>query len=581
MEDNEQTPQRPASGPTGVDLENLLEERARLEELINRKFTRVITVMFTDFKGSTALAETEGDMATRLLIKKHHDILFPIIQENRGTLVKTMGDGTMSWFEKAQDAVRTGVAFQGSLKEFNKTRPGKIPIVVRVGLNTGSGIVEPTDIFGDVVNVAARFESIASPREIYISESTFHALDDRDEFRCRFIKTTELKGKTGLHKVFKVYWNPDETMEAPAQPATERSGGAGEVVDPFAAPAQPPASASPRPGGPPSGRTGAGSGMPSMLRNPYMMRTTAQPRKPLGGGGQLEREAVGRAAREIRSLVVREGDAHKLLGEGFRVLDDIVVEPGGLLVVENAQLFFAENAGIVSSGTFRAKSSLFTAIDPVSGWRNVSLAPRDDRVNLVENCTFRFGKGRAHGNMPAAVDPGAHRLNHTSLYGGGLLVLGGSEKSQSVRDCVFHRCSAHEGGGILLLGTSAAVTGGTFENCSAKVSGGGVFCIGASPIVRRSNFIGCSADKGGGGAGCRSSNATFDGCLFEKCVTRHIHGGGLHIEESSPSVTECRFLRCSAGRLGGGIYADEGSAPRISKTTFTDCLPGNSNIPLG
>jgi class 3 adenylate cyclase len=579
MGDDDKDPQRPASEVPGGDLENLLEERARLEELIHKKFTRVITVMFTDFKGSTALAESEGDMATRLLIKKHHDILFPIIQKNRGTLVKTMGDGTMSWFEKAQDAVRTGVAFQSSLKEFNRARTGKIPIVVRVGLNTGSGIVEATDIFGDVVNVASRFESIAAPSEIYISESSFLALEDRDEFRCRFIKTTELKGKTGLYKVFKVYWNPDEPMEAPVQPATEPSGGTGKAAE-TGAPGPSPAASPQRPGAPPYGRPGAGSGIPSMLRVPFMMRSTSHPKKPLGGGGgQQEREASARAARELRSLVVREGDAHKLLGEGFRVLDDIVVEPGGLLVVENAQLFFAEDAGILSSGTFRAKSSLFTAIDPVSGWRNVTLAPGDDRVNLVENCTFRFGKGRAPGSMPAPSDPGHQPLIDTYLYGGGLLVRGGTEKSQSVRDCVFHRCSAHEGGGIFLLGTTAAVIGCTFENCSAGVSGGGVFCIGASPTVRRGNFIGCSADKGGGGAGCRSSNATFDGCTFEKCRTSHIHGGGLDIAGSSPSVTECRFLRCSAGRVGGGIYADEGSAPRIVKTTFTDCVPGGSNIP--
>jgi hypothetical protein len=538
--------------------------------------------MFTDFKGSTALAESEGDMATRLLIKKHHDILFPIIQENRGTLVKTMGDGTMSWFEKAQDAVRTGAAFQASLKEFNKQRAGKIPIVVRVGLNTGSGIVEATDIFGDVVNVAARFESIAAPREIYISESTFQALDNRDEFRCRFIKTTELKGKSGLHKVFKVYWDPDESMEAPLQPATEPTGGAGKPADAAAAPAQPPAAAPQRPGAPSYGRPGGGSGMPSMLRNPFMMQPTAQAKKPLGGGGMhQEREAIGRAAREIRSLVVRRGDTHKLFGEGYKVLDDIVVEPGGLLVVENAQLFFAENAGVISLGTFRAKGSQFTAIDPVSGWRNIALDPRDDRVNPIENCTFRFGKGRTLGSMPAPADPGHLRLNDTYLYGGGLLVRGAAEKLLSVSGCIFQRCSAQEGGGISLLGTTAAVTGCTFENCSAGVSGGGVFCIAGSPAIRKCTFIGCSADKGGGGAGCQTSNATFDGCTFEKCHTRHIHGGGLHIAESSPTVTGCRFLRCSAGKLGGGIYADEGSAPRIVQTTFTDCVPGDSNIPSG
>ena len=570
MDDNDAKLEQPAPEPTGVDLENLLEERARLEELIKKKFTRVITVMFTDFKGSTAIAESEGDMAARLLIKKHHDILFPIIQENMGTLVKTMGDGTMSWFEKAQNAVRAAAAFQNRLKEFNGTRVGKIPIVVRVGLNTGSGIVESTDIFGDVVNVAARFESIAAPGEVCLSEATFRALDDREEFRCRFIRTTELKGKSGLHKVFKVFWDSEEPMEAPAQPATELSAVPGTAADAGTAPGRPTAASPPR------------TGMPSMLRAPFMMRPAGPVKRPLERpGGTQDREAIGRA-REIRSLVVRGGDTHRLFGEGYRVLDDIVVEPGGLLVVENAQLFFAENAGIVSSGTFRAKGSLFSAIDLASGWRNVALDPRDDRVNPIENCTFRFGRGRSPGNMPAPAGAGGgHRLNDTYLYGGGLFLRGGAGKAQSVRDCVFHRCSAHEGGGILLLETTAAVTGCTLESCSAGVSGGGVFCIGGSPTLRKCNFIGCSADKGGGGAGCRSSGAAFDGCTFENCRTRHIHGGGLQIEESSPTVSECRFLRCAAGRLGGGVYADERSAPRLVQTTFTNCVPGDSNIPAG
>ena len=214
----------PAEG--SIDLEKLLEERGRLEALIKQKYTRVVTVMFTDIKGSTAMAENEGDVATRYLIKKHNDILIPLISENRGVLVKTMGDGTLSYFAQAQDAVRAAVRIQLSIEQFNQRRESHVALRVRIGLNTGTGIVEQNDIYGDAVNVASRFETLASPGEIYFSESTYNALENRDEFFCRYIKTSPLKEKKGLHKVFKAFWDEEEIAAYRAAPA----GGGGEGV---------------------------------------------------------------------------------------------------------------------------------------------------------------------------------------------------------------------------------------------------------------------------------------------------------------------------------------------------------------
>ncbi len=87
--DNTQPPEKDqeAEAPPQDDLEKILEERARLESSINDKFTRTITVVFTDLKGSTAIAENEGDLVSRMLIKYQNDILLPAIQENKGTFV--------------------------------------------------------------------------------------------------------------------------------------------------------------------------------------------------------------------------------------------------------------------------------------------------------------------------------------------------------------------------------------------------------------------------------------------------------------------------------------------------------------
>ena len=191
----------------------MLEERARLESLLQKKFTKIITVMFTDLKGSTSLAEEEGDLAMRLLIKHHNEIVFKIVEECKGTLVKTMGDGTMSYFVEAQDALRAAVEIQQSIEKLNAKEESQVPIQIRIGLHTGSGIVEKNDIFGDVVNVSSRFEGLANPGEIYFSEETFNSLKDKKEIYCRFIKTSKLKGKREPYKIFKAFWKEEEVEE--------------------------------------------------------------------------------------------------------------------------------------------------------------------------------------------------------------------------------------------------------------------------------------------------------------------------------------------------------------------------------
>jgi class 3 adenylate cyclase len=228
METNGKDIRKEKSASMSADLERLLEERARLDDIIQNKFTRTITIMFTDMKGSSSIAEEEGDMVSRFLIKKHNDIVFPVINDKKGVLVKTMGDGTLSYFDSARDAVAAAVQMQININQFNHSRPTKTAIQIRIGLNTGSSIVEKNDIFGDVVNVASRFQTLALPGEIYISESTFNALEDKNEFYSRFVKETNLKGVRGIYKVFKIFWDREDIERDKALMASP-IGGPGAV----------------------------------------------------------------------------------------------------------------------------------------------------------------------------------------------------------------------------------------------------------------------------------------------------------------------------------------------------------------
>jgi serine/threonine protein kinase len=192
------------------DIERILEEKAKLESSINEKFTKVITVMFTDLKGSTTIAENEGDLVSRMLIKHQNDIVMPAIRENKGIYVKGIGDGTLSYFEHALDALRAAVRIQAGMDELNMSKKFKTPVLMRIGMHTGKCVVEAKDIFGDVVNTASRFESSADPGMILISEDTYNALSDKSEIYCRFIKQVSLKGKKDMFNAYKAFWNPKE-----------------------------------------------------------------------------------------------------------------------------------------------------------------------------------------------------------------------------------------------------------------------------------------------------------------------------------------------------------------------------------
>jgi class 3 adenylate cyclase len=213
------------SEPDSANIEDYLRQREAMESAFDEKFTKTLTVVFTDLKGSTAIAEKHGDLVSRQLIQHHNEIVFPAVSEHHGTLVKSIGDGTLSHFDNALDAVRAAVRIQLGMDALNRSGKFSMPVLMRIGMHTGKCIVEQNDIFGDVVNTASRFESSANPGDIFLSEDTYNALSDKAEIYCRFERKVTLKGKTEPYNAYKAFWNPEEIeidrqggMKAPVEP---------------------------------------------------------------------------------------------------------------------------------------------------------------------------------------------------------------------------------------------------------------------------------------------------------------------------------------------------------------------------
>ena len=200
------------------DIGKLLERREQLERAMKEKFQRVLTVMFTDLKGSTAIAEASGDIVVRGMLKVYHDLCAESVKANGGTVVKTIGDGTLSHFTDALAACRAAAAIQKGMEQVNLAKKYKSLLLARIGLHTGECLLEKNDIFGDVVNTASRFESSAHPGEILISEDTYNALSDKTEFYARFDREVALKGKSLPFKAYIVFWDPKEIEIDRARP---------------------------------------------------------------------------------------------------------------------------------------------------------------------------------------------------------------------------------------------------------------------------------------------------------------------------------------------------------------------------
>jgi TolB-like protein/class 3 adenylate cyclase len=132
---------------------------------------RLAAILAADVAGYSRLMHDDEEATHAKLTTLIAETVTPAIREHGGRIVKNTGDGVLAEFPSAVEAVRAAVQFQTLVKELTAADEEGRRIAFRVGINVGDVIVEPHDVFGDGVNIAARLESIAEPGGICISSS--------------------------------------------------------------------------------------------------------------------------------------------------------------------------------------------------------------------------------------------------------------------------------------------------------------------------------------------------------------------------------------------------------------------------
>ena len=148
---------------------------------------KLVAIMFADMTGYTAMMQ-EDEAKTKALRNRQQQTLENLIPGHNGTIVQLFGDGTLSIFDSAIDAVKCAIEIQKELQKEPKVK-------LRIGIHSGDVVYDTKGLYGDCVNLASRIESISVPGGVLISDKVFDEVKNKSE-----IKTIAL-GKVNLKNV--------------------------------------------------------------------------------------------------------------------------------------------------------------------------------------------------------------------------------------------------------------------------------------------------------------------------------------------------------------------------------------------
>ena len=165
---------------------------------------RLAAILAADVAGYSRLMGADEEGTHERLKALRRELLDPKIAEHHGRIVKTTGDGMLVEFASVVDAVRCAVALQRAMPERNAGIAADSRIELRIGINLGDVIVEPDDIYGDGVNIAARVEALADAGGVFVSNTVYDQVRDRLPFVFEDLGEQQVKNIARPVRVYRI-----------------------------------------------------------------------------------------------------------------------------------------------------------------------------------------------------------------------------------------------------------------------------------------------------------------------------------------------------------------------------------------
>jgi class 3 adenylate cyclase/ABC-type oligopeptide transport system substrate-binding subunit len=195
---------------------------------------RIVTVLFADIVGSTAIAETLGPERFSLLVDEVLRVMSRHVERFDGTVVQFIGDELYAVFgaprsheDDSERAVRAALAIQRALGQYagEVGEAYGVDLSVRIAINTGPVVIrpesdDPYNALGDTVNVAARIQELVEGGEIVVGRSTKLQVDN--SFSFEELGEHELRGISGPVATYRVVGYVDEPRHEPEYPLVGR-----------------------------------------------------------------------------------------------------------------------------------------------------------------------------------------------------------------------------------------------------------------------------------------------------------------------------------------------------------------------
>ncbi|HVT34767.1 MAG TPA: adenylate/guanylate cyclase domain-containing protein [Nevskiaceae bacterium] len=164
---------------------------------------RELVILFADLTGSTSLYEKLGDAAAKDAVQGCLQRLSALIAGQRGRVIKSLGDGVLAAFARADDAAALACRVQQESQQHQGPCAG---FSFRIGFHLGAVIDDGGDIFGDAVNTSSRLTTSARPGQILTTQATVLKLSPGWAVKTRAFDFEKLKGKAQPVAMFELIW---------------------------------------------------------------------------------------------------------------------------------------------------------------------------------------------------------------------------------------------------------------------------------------------------------------------------------------------------------------------------------------